>query len=168
LLGTAASAVRPPPLRRLPYVVAVADALSFRRAAKHCDVSQPSLSVQLAQLEDALGVRLFERDRKGARDTAGADFVARARGLLIEAHDLVDAGKRRSAPLAPCASESSRPSSCTCSRWWRPNFVSGFLAQEVIATDPFVLDLRRDHPLARKRGPVEADELRVVEKAPPR
>ena len=46
-------------LRQLQYAVAVADELSFRRAAARCRVSQPSLSAQLAQLEDVLGVRLF-------------------------------------------------------------------------------------------------------------
>ncbi len=51
-------------LRQLQYVVAVAETLSFRVAAERCHVAQPSLSAQLAQLEKALGVRLFERDRR--------------------------------------------------------------------------------------------------------
>ena len=37
-------------LRQLQYVVAVSEALSFRKAAERCRVSQPSLSAQLAQL----------------------------------------------------------------------------------------------------------------------
>jgi hypothetical protein len=51
-------------LRQLQYLVAVADTLSFRKAAELCNVSQPSLSAQLAELESALGVRAFERDRR--------------------------------------------------------------------------------------------------------
>ena len=51
-------------LRQLQYVVALAEALSFRRATERCHVSQPSLSAQLAGLEGALGVRLFERNRR--------------------------------------------------------------------------------------------------------
>ena len=47
-------------LRQLQYAVAVADELSFRRAAERCHVAQPSLSAQLAQLEGALGVVLFD------------------------------------------------------------------------------------------------------------
>ncbi|MCA9551721.1 MAG: LysR family transcriptional regulator [Myxococcales bacterium] len=87
-------------LRQLQYVVAVADALNFRRAAEQCHVSQPSLSAQLAQLEDAIGVQLFERDRRGVLLTsAGAELVARARRLLLEADDLVSAARRVGDPL---------------------------------------------------------------------
>jgi LysR family transcriptional regulator, hydrogen peroxide-inducible genes activator len=88
-------------LRQLQYAVAVADALSFRRAAERCAVAQPSLSAQLAQLEDALGTRLFERDRRRVLVTpAGRELVERARRLLVDADDLVDAGRRAADPLA--------------------------------------------------------------------
>jgi LysR family hydrogen peroxide-inducible transcriptional activator len=88
-------------LRQLQYAVAVADARSFRRAAEECGVSQPSLSAQLAQLEDALGVRLFERDRRRVLLTpAGEQLIERARRVLVDADDLVDAARRLSDPLA--------------------------------------------------------------------
>jgi len=88
-------------LRQLQYVVAVADALSFRKAAERCHVSQPSLSAQLAQLEEALGVRLFERDRRRVLLTAsGKDLVERARRLLLEADDFLASAKRAGDPLA--------------------------------------------------------------------
>ena len=88
-------------LRQLQYAVAVADARSFRRAAERCGVSQPSLSAQLAQLEGALGVRLFERDRRRVLLTpAGEELIARARRVLIDADDLVDAARRLGDPLA--------------------------------------------------------------------
>ena len=57
-------------LRQIQYAVAVADSLSFRRAAERCHVSQPSLSAQIAELEGALGVPLFERDRRRVFVTA--------------------------------------------------------------------------------------------------
>ena len=67
--------------RQLQYAVAVAEARSFSQAAVLCGVSQPSLSAQLAQLEDALGVRLFERDRRRVLVTqAGEDLVAARAG----------------------------------------------------------------------------------------
>jgi LysR family transcriptional regulator, hydrogen peroxide-inducible genes activator len=82
-------------------VVAVADELSFRRAAERCHVSQPSLSAQLGQVEDALGVRLFERDKRRVLVTAaGRELVERARRLLLDADDLVAAAKRVGDPLA--------------------------------------------------------------------
>jgi LysR family hydrogen peroxide-inducible transcriptional activator len=87
--------------RQLQYAVAVADARSFRRAAALCGVSQPSLSAQLAQLEEALGVRLFERDRRRVLVTqAGEDLIARARRLLVETDDLSDSARRLGDPLA--------------------------------------------------------------------
>jgi len=88
-------------LRQLQYVVAVAESLSFRKAAEACHVSQPSLSAQLAQLEDALGVRLFERDRRRVLVTAvGKELVERARRVLREADDLVAAARLAGDPLA--------------------------------------------------------------------
>ena len=78
-------------LRQLQYVVAVADTLSFGGAAARCHVSQPSLSAQVALLEDVLGARLFERDRRRVLLTvAGREIVERARAVLREADDLVD------------------------------------------------------------------------------
>src|SRR6516165_10521483 len=95
---------RPPPpftLRQLQYAVAVADALNFRRAAAACGVSQPSLSAQLGELEEALGARLFERDRRGVLLTpAGEALVARARRVLTDVDDLAEAGRRLGDPLA--------------------------------------------------------------------
>src|SRR6478735_5680951 len=88
-------------LRQLQYAVAVADALSFRKAAERCHVSQPSLSAQLAQLEEALGVRLFERDRRRVLLTAaGQQLVERARRILVETDDLQEASRRLGDPLA--------------------------------------------------------------------
>src|SRR5574341_622292 len=87
-------------LRQLQYAVAVAETLSFRQAAEQCHVSQPSLSAQLAQLEVALGVRLFERNRKRVFPTAaGKELVRRARQILIQADDLIKAAKQLGDPL---------------------------------------------------------------------
>ncbi|MBL8949213.1 MAG: LysR family transcriptional regulator [Myxococcaceae bacterium] len=88
-------------LRQLQYAVAVADALSFRRAAERCHVSQPSLSAQLAQLEGVLGVRLFERDRRRVLPTtAGRDLVDRARRLLVAADEVQAAASGFIDPLS--------------------------------------------------------------------
>jgi len=87
--------------RQLQYAVAVADARSFRRAAGLCGVSQPSLSAQLGLLEDALGARLFERDRRRVLLTAaGEELVARARRVLVETDDLLNAARQLGDPLA--------------------------------------------------------------------
>jgi LysR family hydrogen peroxide-inducible transcriptional activator len=88
-------------LRQLEYAVAIADTRGFHRAAERCHVSQPTLSSQVQQLESVLGVRLFERDRRGVILTpAGADIVARARRVLVEVGDLLSAATLAGDPLA--------------------------------------------------------------------
>jgi LysR family transcriptional regulator, hydrogen peroxide-inducible genes activator len=88
-------------LRQLQYVVAVADLGGFGRAAARCHVSQPSLSAQIALVEQALGVRLFERDRRVVRlSAAGAAIIDRARQVLLAARDLVDAARGQSDPFS--------------------------------------------------------------------
>lgn len=88
-------------LRQLQYAVAVAESLSFRKAAERCGVSQPSLSAQLAQLEEALGVRLFERDHRRVLVTgAGRALLEQAGRMLLAADDLLEAGRRARDPLA--------------------------------------------------------------------
>jgi LysR family hydrogen peroxide-inducible transcriptional activator len=78
-------------MHQLRYVVAVARARNFSRAAGDCHVSQPSLSQQIQKLENELGERLFERTKREARLTPqGEAFVARARKILAE----VDAAHR--------------------------------------------------------------------------
>lgn len=88
-------------LRQLEYVVAVADTLGFRKAAELCHVSQPALSAQIQQLEDVLGVRLFERDKRRVMLTAaGEELVARARRVLTETGDILSAASRLSDPFS--------------------------------------------------------------------
>lgn len=78
----------------------MATSLSFRKAAAQCHVSQPSLSAQLAQLEDALGMRLFERDTKRVLLTqAGDALLRRASKILLDVEDLLDAALTLGDPL---------------------------------------------------------------------
>lgn len=91
----------PVSLRQLQYIVAVADLGGFRRAAAACHVSQPSLSAQVALAEDALGVRLFERNRREVRiSAAGVSLVAQARTVLVAASDLQELGRQRADPFS--------------------------------------------------------------------
>ena len=88
-------------LRQLQYVVAVAETGGFRRAAERCHVSQPSLSVQVAEVERALGVTLFERrSRRVLLTAAGESLVERARRVLVEADELCRAARGLEDPLA--------------------------------------------------------------------
>lgn len=88
-------------LRQLQYAVTVAEARSFRRAAERCHVSQPSLSAQVRELEEALGVQLFERDRRGMLiTTAGSELIERMRRVLAEVEDVRSAAGHFLDPLA--------------------------------------------------------------------
>jgi len=85
--------------RQLRYVVAVAETLGFHKAAHRCHVSQPTLSAQVKQLEDVLGVQLFERDRRRVLVTAaGAVVVAHARRVLLEIDDMIASAKELTGP----------------------------------------------------------------------
>ncbi len=78
-----------PTLRQLQYIVAVHQLGGFGLAADTLNVSQPSLSNQIAAVETDLGVRLFNRGRGGTRATAkGLEFVHRARRILAEVENL--------------------------------------------------------------------------------
>lgn len=69
----------------LRYVVAAADHPSFRRAALALNIAQPTLSKRIRELEERLGVALFERSTGGAQLTPlGKDFVDAARRVLVD------------------------------------------------------------------------------------
>ncbi len=79
-----------PTLRQLQFLVALGETGSFSRAAEACHVTQPTLSAGIKELEDLLGVRLADREARGATLThAGVLAVRRASALLSDAHALV-------------------------------------------------------------------------------
>lgn len=95
------SAPHPFTLRQLQYALAVAEELSFHRAAERCHVSQPSLSAQLSELEASLGVRLFERDRRRVLvGKAGAQVLPALRRALLAADELAAVARQGTDPLS--------------------------------------------------------------------
>ncbi|MGF1462704.1 MAG: LysR substrate-binding domain-containing protein [Maricaulaceae bacterium] len=78
-----------PTLRQLQYLVAIAETGRFSDAARRLNVSQPSLSAQVAEVEAELGAALIERGRRGAVMTPiGEAVVQRARRVLSDVEDL--------------------------------------------------------------------------------
>ncbi|MFE5597834.1 LysR family transcriptional regulator [Streptomyces coelicoflavus] len=78
-------------LQQLRYVLAVAETMSFTRAAERCLVVQSALSHQIARLERELGARLFERTTRRVRLTpAGEAFLPAARQCLAAAERAAD------------------------------------------------------------------------------
>lgn len=73
-------------LRHLRSFLAVADTLNFRRAAEHVHITQSALSRQIQQLEETLGVTLFDRSRRAvALTAAGRAFRPEAQQTLARA-----------------------------------------------------------------------------------
>jgi LysR family transcriptional regulator, benzoate and cis,cis-muconate-responsive activator of ben and cat genes len=84
-------------LRHLRYFIAVAEEENITRAAAKLHVSQPPLSRQLRDLEDELGLSLFQRGPKSLRLTAeGRVFLGEARKIL----DTVNEAMRVASTLA--------------------------------------------------------------------
>ncbi|MEU8730728.1 LysR family transcriptional regulator [Streptomyces tendae] len=77
-------------LQQMRYVLAVAETMSFTRAAERCHVVQSALSHQVARLEQELGTKLFERTTRRVRLTpAGEAFLPAARQCLAAAERAV-------------------------------------------------------------------------------
>ncbi len=83
-----------PTLQQLRYLVAVAETLHFRRAAELTHVTQPTLSGQLRELEQKLGVQLVERSRaKVILTPVGKEIAARGRTVLRDVQGIVELAK---------------------------------------------------------------------------
>ena len=87
-------------LTELKYIVAVATDRHFGRAAERCFVSQPSLSAAVKNLEDELGVQIFERAKSEVLLTpVGEEIVSQARRALDEADRVRSVAKHGKDPL---------------------------------------------------------------------
>ena len=71
-------------LNELKFIVALAKARNFRKAAEACFVSQPALSFAVKKLEEELGVLLFERNRNEVSITPIGERVIEQATLAIE------------------------------------------------------------------------------------
>ncbi len=73
-------------LQQIEYIIAVDDFRHFARAAKHCNVTQPTLSAMIQKLEEELGAKIFDRTRQPVVPTeVGTLVITQARQVLAEA-----------------------------------------------------------------------------------
>lgn len=119
-----------PSLRQLRAFVAVARAGSFTQAAKALHLSQPALTVQVRQLEEALGTPLFDRNTRAVRLTRiGADLLPQLERLQEQLDAVVGevrelaAGQRGLVRLAciPSFAASALPEAIAAFRGQHPN-----------------------------------------------
>jgi len=74
-------------LRHLRYFLAVAEELSFSKAGRRLCIAQPALSRAVVELEEDIGVRLFDRSRRQVRLTPAGEAMLRECGLIFERLD---------------------------------------------------------------------------------
>jgi LysR family hydrogen peroxide-inducible transcriptional activator len=75
-------------LQQLEYIVALDIHRNHAKAADHCHVTQPTLSMMVKKLEDELGVRLFDKSQPLKPTKAGEIIITRARQILQEVKNL--------------------------------------------------------------------------------
>lgn len=81
-------------ITQLEYLVALYHQGNFVLAADQCQVTQPALTTQIKNLEEELGIQLFDRSRKPLIITeAGKAVVSQAQKILIEVRNLKDVAK---------------------------------------------------------------------------
>ncbi|WP_457676549.1 LysR substrate-binding domain-containing protein, partial [Thiolapillus sp.] len=144
-------------LNELKYIVAVARARHFGKAAEACFISQPTLSVAVRKLERELGVELFERRQGEVTVTpVGEQVVAQAQRVLEEAgviREIVEHGRDQlAAPLRIGAIYTIGP-------YLFPHLISE-LAQRAPQM-PLVIEENYTHVLAEKLKQGEVDAILI-------
>lgn len=144
-------------LNELKYIVAVARARHFGKAAEACFISQPTLSVAVRKLERELGVELFERRQGEVTVTpVGEQVVAQAQRVLEEAgviKEIVEHGRDQlAAPLRIGAIYTIGP-------YLFPHLISE-LAQRAPQM-PLVIEENYTHVLAEKLKQGEVDAILI-------
>lgn len=83
-------------IRHLKYLMAVGQELHFGRAADKLFITQPALSRQIQQLEEEIGVKLLERNKRNvALTTAGAYFMGEAEYIINHLNNVIESTKRK-------------------------------------------------------------------------
>lgn len=90
-----------PSVRQLNYFIALADTLSFSKAAENCFVTQSTLSASIKDLENILGQTLFERNSRQVLLTPqGQVLLERAQNIMNNLQNLVLSASRNKSPLS--------------------------------------------------------------------
>lgn len=155
-----------PSFRQLEYIVVLAETGQFVEASRRLNVSQPALSKQIRDIEDALGVVLFERTRPKLMLTpAGEQVLTRAERLLAGAEELLQAvrwmrGERQSVlrlGVIPSIAPYGLPGLIAKLRETEPNLA---IIIEELQTEPLLEALRAGRvDLAFLARPFSEDKL---------
>ncbi|RZJ49270.1 MAG: hydrogen peroxide-inducible genes activator [Flavobacterium sp.] len=78
-------------IQQLKYIVALDEERHFARAAEVCMVSQPGLTIQLKNLEEEIGIKIFDRTKVPLTPThLGKEIISRAKKILRETNEIRD------------------------------------------------------------------------------
>ena len=156
-------------LQQLQYIVAVADTGQFSKAARHCHVTQPTLTMMVRKLEDELGVTIFQRGVQPARTTTeGTSLIEQARVVLREAGQLKDLVKELRTGTSGTYRIGIIP---TLAPYLLPLFLARFAEEHPNAR--LAIDERRTSRILKAlrngqldigilAGPIESDDLEAI------
>lgn len=100
-------------LRHVRAFLKVAETRNFTRAADDLHISQSALTVQVQQLEESLGIRLFDRNKRGVTLTAaGKDVYGALQRLFNDAQAIVDHAREVSSASTGFVSIAALPTAC--------------------------------------------------------
>lgn len=127
-------------LTQLRAFLTLAEEESFTRAATRLHLSQPALTVQIRNLEAALGSKLFDRDRRGAKLTqVGAELAPTLRRLMAEIEGTMDealeaaAGRRGTIRIAALPSFASGRLPRAIARFRKTHAAIRFVIRDAVA-----------------------------------
>lgn len=84
-----------PTITQLEYIIAVAQYKHFGKASQHCNVSQPSLSMQIQKAEEELGILIFDRNKKPIEITKKGEIVLQqAQKMIFEYKKLLQVSRQ--------------------------------------------------------------------------
>ncbi len=141
-------------IQQLEYILAVDHYRHFAKAAEHCRVTQPTMSMMVQKLEDELGIKLFDRSVQPLKPTAaGTKVIQQARTVLLQASRIKDIVKEEAFSLKGSFRLAVLP---TIAPYLLPRFLQ-HLAEEHTELDVRVLEMQTAPTLeALKKGDIDA------------
>lgn len=146
--------------RQLRLLLALADTGSITAAARACHVTQPTVSMQLKELADSVGLPLYEQVGKRLFLTAAGEAVARTAKSMVDEWEALE---QQVAAMKGVRQGRLRVSVASTAKYFVPRMLGGF-CQAHPSIDITLQVLNRDGVVGRLRD--NLDDLYVLSKPP--